>query len=137
MVVKNNLKETTRKTDKVPMKKLIIVLCFLSLNVMAQPKPQAVIFNPSISEKDAKPFADQGFQVVIPKEEKSELPPVWKRNSLLQRSGLLGHVRKFDELGMDLLYLDAKDKEISDLLKKYSSLPEKKLLEFRKLVKND
>ena len=119
------------------MKKLIFVICFFCLNALAQPKPQAVIFNPSISEEDAKPFADKGFQVVIPKKEKSELPPVWKRNTLFEQSGLLGHIRKFDELDMDLLYLDAKDKELPALLKKYSNLPEKKLLEFRKLVKND
>ena len=119
------------------MKKLIIFLCFISLKAHSQQKPQAVIFNQAISEDDAKPFADKGFQVVIPKKEKSGIPPVWKRNTLLQQSGLLGHMKKFDELDMDLLYLDAKDKDLSIFLKKYSNLPEKKLISFRKLVKNE
>lgn len=119
------------------MKILIILFCFLSFKAQAEQKPQAVIFNKAISEEDAKPFADKGFQVVMPKEEKSEVPPVWKRNTLLQQSGLLGHVKKFDELDMDLLYLDAKEKELSIFLKKYTDLPEKKLIAFRKLVKNE
>lgn len=119
------------------MKILIACICLFNLNALAQQKPQAVIFNPSLSEKDAKPFADKGFQVVMPKDEKSEVPPVWKRNTLLQQSDLLKYLKKFDELDLDLLYLDANDKELKAFLKKYADLPEKKLIKFRKLVKND
>lgn len=64
----------------------------------------------------------------------SQMRTAGERDRVIEQAGLTAHVKKMDSLDKDLLVINARDKSIEKLLKKYPKLPADSLKKLKEIV---